>query len=175
MADPDTSFAAQSITRETVQRAFVGLLFQRRYDSIRVGDIITAAGVGRSTFYTHFKSKDEVLLSAIEPILIALADGAAGLAHASSLAAVLEHVWEQRAMGRLIFTPELLPRLQRKLAAMIADRLEGDDAAMIATGLAAAQLAMLQLWVTGGAPSSAQALAAILIRPTAGETCRMAL
>lgn len=164
MANPETS---NSATREAVQQAFAALLFQRRYGAIRVGEIIAMAGIGRSTFYNHFKSKDEVLLTAIEPILTALAEGATGRTGVSVLTQVLAHVWEERAMGRLIFTPELLPRLQRKLAAMIEKRLVIEDAipaALVATGLAARQLAMLHLWVTGGAPSTAEALARAMMR-----------
>jgi AcrR family transcriptional regulator len=159
VAEPETSISA---TREAIQQAFVALLFHRRYGAIRVGEIIALAGIGRSTFYIHFRSKDEVLLAAIEPILAALADGATGRTGVGALSQVLAHVWEQRAMGRLVFTPELLPRLQRKLASMIEERRAPDDtlpAAIVATGLAARQLAMLQLWVTGGAPSPVEALA----------------
>ena len=164
MAEPDTS---NSATREAVQRAFVALLFHRRYDAIRVGDIIALAGIGRSTFYNHFRSKDEILLAAIEPILVALADAATGRAGVGGLSEILTHVWDQRATGRVVFTPELLPRLQRKLAAMIEERRAPDDAlpaAIVAAGLAARQLAMLQLWVTGGAPSPAGALARAMMR-----------
>jgi AcrR family transcriptional regulator len=168
VAETNTPTATVSATREAIQQAFVALLFQRRYGALRVGEIIALAGIGRSTFYNHFRSKDEVLLSAIEPILTALADAATSRTELHALTLILEHVWEQRATGRLVFTPALLPRLQRKLAAMIEERLAPKEAApavLIGAGLAARQLAMVQLWVTGGAPASAEALAKALLRP----------
>lgn len=165
MAVPDVSYPS---AREAVQQAFVALLFQQRYRAIRVGDIIALAGIGRSTFYNHFTGKDAVLLAAIERILVTLAEAATGRSHAAELTAVLAHVWDQRATGRLIFTPELLPRLQRKLAALIEERMTTPDP-MAATGLAAGQLAMLQLWVTGGTPSSPEALGKIMIRHAVSE------
>lgn len=48
-------------TREALYSAFVALIVERGYDAISVQDIIDAADVGRTTFYAHFKSKDELL------------------------------------------------------------------------------------------------------------------
>ena len=51
-------------TRRAILAAFQELLAQKRYENIIVQDIIEAADVGRSTFYTHFETKD-LLLRAI--------------------------------------------------------------------------------------------------------------
>jgi AcrR family transcriptional regulator len=50
-------------TREALYSAFISLIVERGYDAISVQDIIDAADVGRTTFYAHFKSKDELLIS----------------------------------------------------------------------------------------------------------------
>jgi hypothetical protein len=50
---------------------------------------------------------------------------------------------------------------------MIEQDLGADPAkpgAIIAAGLAAARLTMLRLWVTGGAPAAASALAEVMVR-----------
>ena len=101
------------------------LVFKRRYDSIRTAHLIAEADIGRSTFYEHFRSKDDVLVAVIDPIFVPLADAAAGRRNMLRLRMMLDHVWEQRALGRVIFDPARLPKLQRKLAAMIEERLEG--------------------------------------------------
>jgi len=49
-------------TREALYSAFISLIVERGYDAISVQDIIDAADVGRTTFYAHFKSKDELLM-----------------------------------------------------------------------------------------------------------------
>jgi len=49
-------------TREALYSAFLALIVERGYDAISVQDIIDAADVGRTTFYAHFKSKDELLM-----------------------------------------------------------------------------------------------------------------
>lgn len=48
-------------TRRAILTAFETLLGQRRYELITVQEIINAADVGRSTFYTHFETKDALL------------------------------------------------------------------------------------------------------------------
>lgn len=51
----------QRKTREAIFRAFTGLLSQNHYSRITVEQIITAADVGRATFYAHFETKDYLL------------------------------------------------------------------------------------------------------------------
>lgn len=53
-------------TRNALYDALVALIRERDYDTIRVEDILDRANVGRSTFYAHFKSKDELLERSLE-------------------------------------------------------------------------------------------------------------
>jgi len=151
-------------TRGAILDAFVRMLFARRYAEIRTADLVVEAGIGRSTFYEHFRSKEAVLLAALDPILLPLANAAAGRASLAYLRMTLEHLWERRALGRVIFEPALIVKLQRKLAAMIEVRLEPDESgalspALVASGIAAAQLAILRAWLAGEASCSTDALA----------------
>ena len=151
-------------TRDAILRAFAALAFERRYEAIRIADLVAAAGVGRATFYEHFRGKDAVLLAAMEPILLPLAGAAAGRASKVQVRSMLEHIWEKRALGRVILGSAAGVKLQRRLAAMIEARLDppAPDAAppaMTAMAAAAAQLAMLRMWITGEASCSAEALA----------------
>lgn len=140
-------------TEAAIIDAFIGLALERRYDAIRVADLIARAGVGKSTFYEHFRGKDAVLLAAMQPILLALATAASGRAARSYIRSVVEHLWERRSVGRPIMDSTTAPIIQRCLADAIAARGVGEDgvtnAALIAVGIASAQLAMLRYWLGG--------------------------
>lgn len=53
-------------TRATLQHALMSLVRKKGYDEVTVEDICTAAGVGRSTFYGHYASKDDLKRSGLE-------------------------------------------------------------------------------------------------------------
>ena len=56
-------------TQNLLREALVSLIHEKRYDAITVTDILERANVGRSTFYTHFHDKDELLVSGIHNML----------------------------------------------------------------------------------------------------------
>lgn len=53
-------------TRQSLFRALVELIVDQGYDSVSIEAICLRAGVGRSTFYTHFRSKDDLASLGIE-------------------------------------------------------------------------------------------------------------
>ena len=56
-------------TRALLHGALASLLHEKSYDAIVVKEILGRANVGRSTFYTHFRDKDELLESGIRDML----------------------------------------------------------------------------------------------------------
>lgn len=156
MEDPRTAR-----TREAILSAFRSLALERRYNAIRVTDLIAAAGIGRATFYEHFRGKDDVLLAAMEPILDPMARAALGRPVEAHLRATLGHIWQQRFVGRILLASSAGEKLQRHLAGMIATGLDDAPvpATMRAAAIAAAQIAMLRLWLGGTAPCPSPALA----------------
>ena len=50
-------------TRHLINNALLELLFEQRYETITVQDILDRADIGRSTFYTHYYDKEDVLES----------------------------------------------------------------------------------------------------------------
>jgi AcrR family transcriptional regulator len=56
-------------TETLLFEALASLIREKPYDGIVVKEILDRANVGRSTFYTHFRDKDELLVSAIHNML----------------------------------------------------------------------------------------------------------
>ena len=56
-------------TEALLRDALTGLIREKPYDSIVVKEILDRANVGRTTFYTHFRDKDELLASSIQEVL----------------------------------------------------------------------------------------------------------
>lgn len=69
---PSTECGADRRTKRTLDslhQAFGELLRAKSYDRITVGEILARANIGRSTFYTHFRSKDALLVSHLRELV----------------------------------------------------------------------------------------------------------
>ncbi len=61
-------------TRATLQHALNALILKKGYDAITIQDICDAANVGRSTFYAHYTSKDDLKRKGFEKLRTLLVD-----------------------------------------------------------------------------------------------------
>jgi len=55
-------------TRQLLQDALIKLIAEKGYQFVTVQDILNRANVGRSTFYAHFQSKDQLLYSCFDTL-----------------------------------------------------------------------------------------------------------
>ncbi len=55
-------------TRKLLQDALIELVSEKGFESVTIKEILDRANVGRSTFYTHFQDKHELLQSCFEII-----------------------------------------------------------------------------------------------------------
>jgi AcrR family transcriptional regulator len=58
--------ARVSRTRNRLGMAFIELIHERPIEEVTVQDVLDRASVGRSTFYLHFRDKNDLLLSQLE-------------------------------------------------------------------------------------------------------------
>jgi AcrR family transcriptional regulator len=56
-------------TRDTLGDALIALMQEKTFEDITVQQVLDRAGVGRSTFYAHYRDKDDLLLSDVEEFL----------------------------------------------------------------------------------------------------------
>src|SRR4051812_17815533 len=137
------------------------------------------ANVGRSTFYEHYKSAEDIHLQAMSRPFAILADAAAGCGDEARLTSLMQHFWENRQLARTSLMGRMQDKVNRLLAAMIEDRLRGEEEALAiplrlaAMQLAEAALAPIRGWVTAEAPCAAEALAGAIWR--CGRAMRAAL
>ena len=66
---PETQDRRVRKTKTSLHDALIGLAREKPYPSIAVKEILGRANVGRSTFYAHFRDKDDLLESGIRDIL----------------------------------------------------------------------------------------------------------
>lgn len=84
-------------TEGLLREALAALIREKPYDDIVVKEILDRANVGRSTFYTHFRDKDDLLLSGINDMLRSARPAGAGLFWFSL--PIFEHIAGHRRAG----------------------------------------------------------------------------
>jgi AcrR family transcriptional regulator len=152
-------------TRTALLDAFGRLLLKRGYADIRIADVIREADVGRSTFYEHFRGKDDLLRQSLRRFLGGLADAVAEMPDIRKLTFVLEHFRDNQAVARGLLNGPSAPQLVAVLASLIEERLAerrgtSSRAAAVSVELASAQaaeseLGLIRAWLNRGATSPA--------------------
>jgi AcrR family transcriptional regulator len=118
-------------TQKVLREALASLIHEKRYDSIVVSDILERANVGRSTFYMHFRNKDDLLVSGMQDMLRSVPPGGLG-SSAKGYERILwfslpifEHLEQQRRAGKARIGTRgraiIHEHLQKVLADLIAD------------------------------------------------------
>lgn len=152
-------------------RAALGALIREKdYDVITVAEILERANVGRSTFYMHFRDKDELLVSSMHDLL-----GSVSLQGAASVSGrqdrllgfslpVFEHIHRHRSQGAPGIGPRgrsiVHERLRQVIAGLVSDQLEAGSRRrgeggrvprrLLAQYVASTFILVLDWWVESG-------------------------
>jgi AcrR family transcriptional regulator len=153
--------------RRALVDAFVALVLERRYDQLKVRDIIARAGVGRSTFYEHYEGKDELLQEGLSGPFSVLADMITERHDPAALRATVEHFWEHRRIGNAMFggpprrlvTGTLATLIERRLKDVARRRILPLPAPLLAAQMAGGQVALISAWLSGQGSARPAAIA----------------
>jgi len=178
-------------TRHHLQSTLHDLLKKVDYEAITVEAICRHGKVSRSTFYTHFKSKDDLKRSALDRLHVELsaaqvktnskspqfAFSRALFEHARS------HIGDYQALGRgrggrvaLSRITQIVTRLVRKELSMARGRAaHRDETASVeleAAYIVGALMSLLTCWLNGGARVDVDVVDTVFVEMTQGAVLR---
>ena len=116
-------------TRRLLHQALMSCILEKKYQSITVQEILDRADVGRSTFYTHFRDKDQLLVSGFGELqsLLKSAQAAStappGKSYERVIAfslAMFEHASEYRRVNRALFGSNAEAIVRRQIHSLLA-------------------------------------------------------
>lgn len=154
-------------TRDRLGDALVELLVQKPFDDITVQDVLDGAGVSRSTFYTHYRDKNDLFLSDAEEFFEGMATALSRFGDKSERVAPVQelfaHVGDARPFYNALVESgrmhDVIQLGQEHFARGIEQRLNeiprsrtipSNHRSAIAHGLAGSLFSLLTWWVQRG-------------------------
>jgi AcrR family transcriptional regulator len=115
-------------TRRVLREALLALIFERGWDRVTVHDVCARADVGRSTFYTHFADREDLLLSGFVDLKAELR--ARDPRPLGFVGGLIAHVDQNRALARRVLRRRGGPPVRQRIGQLVVELLEEDLAAM---------------------------------------------
>ena len=177
-AKPTSAKADRRIlrTRDTLGDALVELMQEKTFDEITVQEVLDRAGVGRSTFYAHYRDKDDLFLSDVEDFFGGMATlltrHGASAKRVAPVRELFAHIAEAREFYAALVASEkvrdVLELGQGFFARSIEERLllagvtmEPAPLKAQAHALAGALFALLEWWIDHGMAAQPEAMDAL--------------
>lgn len=172
-------------TRERLGDALVSLILEKPFDDITVQEVLERAQVSRSTFYEHYRDKDDLLVSDTEDFLDWLvAHVPAADAKSDRVLPVRELFAHVAEMGELVSALEASGRLevfyelaQAYFARAIEQRfavlpraaaLPADRRSPLAQTLSGGLLSLMRWWIASGRSGTPEEMDALFHRQVWG-------
>lgn len=146
-------------TQHLVSEAFVQLLREKGYSAITVSDIIERADIGRSTFYSHYRDKDDLFVSELDRVIEVLGSRVPEQEEVPFFPSLglFHHVGEEYELYKaLLWTPGidlLVKHLQTSLSHRIEEGLQKSESdfniplPILASFIAGSFLTLLKWWL----------------------------
>ncbi|HEY2116040.1 MAG TPA: TetR/AcrR family transcriptional regulator [Candidatus Angelobacter sp.] len=87
-------------TREVLGDALVGLMHEKPFQKIKVNEVLKRAEVGRSTFYSHYRDKEDLFLSDVDDFWASVSMKLSRDAEASRRVAPVRELFEHVGQAR---------------------------------------------------------------------------
>jgi len=154
-------------TRDALGDALIQLMHEKPFETITVQHVLDRAGIGRSTFYTHYRDKDDLFMSDVEEFWEGMSTLISRRGEASDrvapLTELLTHIAESRefyaalvASGKIHDVLELgrghfARAIEQRLAHLPRGRgIAAAQRSAFAHALAGAMMSLLSWWVNRG-------------------------
>ncbi len=167
-----------SRTRRQLGNALMTLILERGYNALTIADITERADLGRTTFYLHYRDKEELLIESLEAIAedlknqveqAAALNPDAGQVYANPVSIVFRHVDEHRDLYQVILKGEggskaadlihdiieeaALEFFQRHMSSLMSKPMEFPRG-VVAGYFAGAMMGFINLWLDKNLPYS---------------------
>ena len=161
-------------TRQLLREALVELILEKGYDAVTVQDVLDRANVGRSTFYAHYRDKEELLLSGFEALQAQFEQHLAGRSVNSASPwnlslSLFQHAQSERRLYKALFGRQggsvVLTHIHKYLFTLVRDHLrprlsskqsEKVPADVLAHHLVSSFVALLTWWLDNDLPYPAE-------------------
>jgi AcrR family transcriptional regulator len=155
-------------TRRQLRDALVSLILERGWDDVSLVDVCARADVGRSTLYTHFADKEDLLLSGFDDLHASLGMHLGQPGTFGFIAPLVEHARENVKLFRAVVGRRSGQSVQRRFRDVVTQLVEVEIAAF---GVDADQRAFVARYVSGG---FVELLVAWIERPSSMESAALA-
>ena len=159
-------------TQSLSQEALVSLLAEKPYHSITVQDIIDRANIGRSTFYAHYRDKEDLLASGTNDIVHSIILDAEGSTNDAtlqliSIAPLFQHIQKQFKLHRALLgsggIESVVSQIRKHIEGHVLERLVQDEDSpsnqpipdeLTAFHIASTVLHLVRWWLDNNRPAS---------------------
>ncbi|MBI5542277.1 MAG: TetR/AcrR family transcriptional regulator [Deltaproteobacteria bacterium] len=124
-------------TRRTLREALVTMVLEKGWEGFSVQDVCDRADVGRSTFYTHFADKEDLLIGGLDDLRKGLRALAAKERSGTPLGfarGLIEHAAEQQRLFRAVVGKRSGQVVQQKFRSVVLGLVQEDLAAHAPAG-----------------------------------------
>ena len=158
-------------TRRRLLDSFNSLVLDGAEGKITVAHIVQKAGVGRSTFYDHYSSADDIHQQAIFAPMTILADSILGVGERAHLVGLMDHFQEYRQRARQTLCGGEGEKVEQLLVEILDARLgqPGHTSDLrqknkiAAIELAVVPMALIRAWLNGTIRCSSEAMASHIL------------